>query len=121
MEFVKNELKKIRKILDLNYQRCFNYWEDEEVMSCEDEERRRRSSRESFLKIAVNVLRIMKQEELADRLQSSKGNKEEWREKEFLNIIVYLFFFSLDTVAVCLCCFRQRLLLSCVPLHLKQP
>ncbi|XP_067357074.1 NACHT, LRR and PYD domains-containing protein 3-like isoform X1 [Channa argus] len=61
--FVKNELKKIQKSLEcLESQR-----EDEEVLNGEDEEQRR-SSRESFLKITVNFLRRMKQEELADCL-----------------------------------------------------
>ncbi|XP_067357072.1 NACHT, LRR and PYD domains-containing protein 3-like isoform X2 [Channa argus] len=63
--FVKNELKKIQKSLEcLESQR-----EDEEVLNGEDEEQRR-SSRESFLKITVNFLRRMKQEELADCLHS---------------------------------------------------
>ncbi|XP_067357241.1 NLR family CARD domain-containing protein 3-like [Channa argus] len=63
--FVKNELKKIQKSLEcLESQR-----EDEEVLDGEDEEQRR-SSRESFLKITVNFLRRMKQEELADCLHS---------------------------------------------------
>ncbi|XP_067357050.1 NLR family CARD domain-containing protein 3-like isoform X1 [Channa argus] len=57
--FVKNELKKMQKSLR----------EDEEVLDGEDEEQRR-SSRESFLKITVNFLRRMKQEELADCLHS---------------------------------------------------
>ncbi|KAJ4922280.1 hypothetical protein JOQ06_021624 [Pogonophryne albipinna] len=42
--------------------------EDEEVLDCEDEEQR--SSREAFLDISLHFLRSMKQEELADRLQS---------------------------------------------------
>ncbi|XP_030265549.1 NLR family CARD domain-containing protein 3-like, partial [Sparus aurata] len=56
--FVKNELKKIQKVL-----------EDDEVLDGEDEEQRR-SSREAFLKITLHFLRRMKQEELADCLQS---------------------------------------------------
>ncbi|KAI3364706.1 hypothetical protein L3Q82_011468 [Scortum barcoo] len=43
--------------------------EDEEVLDGEDEEQRR-SSREAFLKITLHFLRRMKQEELADCLQS---------------------------------------------------
>ncbi|XP_023821718.1 NACHT, LRR and PYD domains-containing protein 3-like [Oryzias latipes] len=42
--------------------------EDEDELEAEDEEQR--SSRESLMKITVNFLRRMKQEELADRLQS---------------------------------------------------
>ncbi|XP_029380468.1 protein NLRC3-like [Echeneis naucrates] len=61
--FVKNELKKIKKSLSPDYPQ-FMKNEDDEV----DEEQRR--SREAFLKITVNFLRRMKQEELADCLQS---------------------------------------------------
>uniref|UniRef100_A0AAZ1XQR6 NACHT domain-containing protein n=1 Tax=Oreochromis aureus TaxID=47969 RepID=A0AAZ1XQR6_OREAU len=54
--FVKNELKKIQKVLSPDYPECL--------------ESQRSSSREAFVKITVNFLRRMKQEELADRLQS---------------------------------------------------
>ncbi|XP_036066786.1 NLR family CARD domain-containing protein 3-like [Oryzias melastigma] len=57
--FVKKELKKIQKLLSQR--------EDEE----EDEDEEQRSIRESLMKITENFLRRMKQEELADRLQSS--------------------------------------------------
>ncbi|XP_051251538.1 NLR family CARD domain-containing protein 3-like isoform X2 [Dicentrarchus labrax] len=68
--FVKNELKKIQKDLSPDYPECSeSQREDEEVLDGEDEEQRR-SSREEFLKITVLFLRRMKQEELADRLQS---------------------------------------------------
>uniref|UniRef100_A0A3P9M9B3 NACHT domain-containing protein n=1 Tax=Oryzias latipes TaxID=8090 RepID=A0A3P9M9B3_ORYLA len=60
--FVKKELKKIQKLL--------SHREDEEELEAEDEEQR--SSRESVMKITVNFLRRMKQEDLADGLQSSK-------------------------------------------------
>ncbi|XP_078795760.1 uncharacterized protein LOC144988738 [Oryzias latipes] len=60
--FVKKELKKIQKLL--------SHREDEEELEDEDEEQR--SSRESLMKITVNFLKRMKQEELADGLQSSK-------------------------------------------------
>ncbi|XP_071362401.1 NLR family CARD domain-containing protein 3-like isoform X16 [Trachinotus anak] len=70
--FVKNELKKIQKLLGPDYPECSeSQREDEEVLEGEDEEQRR-SSREAFLKITENFLRRMKQEELADCLQSSK-------------------------------------------------
>ncbi|XP_078792849.1 NLR family CARD domain-containing protein 3-like [Oryzias latipes] len=58
--FAKKELKKIQKLLSQR--------EDEDELEAEDEEQR--SSRESLMKITVNFLRRMKQEELADRLQS---------------------------------------------------
>ncbi|XP_033182522.1 NACHT, LRR and PYD domains-containing protein 3-like [Anabas testudineus] len=68
--FVKNELKKIQKVLSPDYPQCLeSQREDEEVLDGEDEEQRR-SSREAFLKITLNFLRRMKQEELADCLQS---------------------------------------------------
>uniref|UniRef100_A0A669CZT9 NACHT, LRR and PYD domains-containing protein 12-like n=1 Tax=Oreochromis niloticus TaxID=8128 RepID=A0A669CZT9_ORENI len=54
--FVKNELKKIQKVLSPDYPECL--------------ESKRSSSREAFVKITVDFLRRMKQEELADRLQS---------------------------------------------------
>ncbi|XP_037552313.1 NLR family CARD domain-containing protein 3 [Nematolebias whitei] len=67
--FVMNELKKIQKVLSPDYPECLeSQREDEEVLEGEDEEQR--SSRESFMKITVYFLRRMKQEELADRLQS---------------------------------------------------
>ncbi|XP_076737399.1 protein NLRC3-like [Maylandia zebra] len=53
--FVKNELKKIQKVLSPDYPECL--------------ESQRSSSREAFVKITVDFLRRMKQEELADRLQ----------------------------------------------------
>ncbi|XP_069028657.1 protein NLRC3-like [Embiotoca jacksoni] len=69
ISFVKNELKKMQKILSLDYPECLeSQSEDEEVLEGEDEEQRR--SRESFLKITLHFLRRLKQEELADRLQS---------------------------------------------------
>ena len=41
-------------------------------LSDSEEEEQRRSSKYAFLKITLHFLRRMKQEELADRLQSSK-------------------------------------------------
>uniref|UniRef100_A0A671UIV7 B30.2/SPRY domain-containing protein n=1 Tax=Sparus aurata TaxID=8175 RepID=A0A671UIV7_SPAAU len=68
--FVKNELKKVQKVLSSDRSECFeSQREDEEVLDGEEEEQRR-SSREAFLKITLHFLRRMKQEELADRLQS---------------------------------------------------
>ncbi|KAF3832091.1 hypothetical protein F7725_025756 [Dissostichus mawsoni] len=67
-----NELKKIQTVLTSDYPECLeSQREDEEVLDGEDEEQRR-SSRGAFLNIALHFLRSMKQEELADRLQSSK-------------------------------------------------
>ncbi|XP_026217388.1 protein NLRC3-like isoform X2 [Anabas testudineus] len=68
--FVKKELKKIQKVLSPDFlARSRKEIEDEEALDGEDEEQRR-SSREAFLKITLNFLRRMKQEELADCLQS---------------------------------------------------
>ncbi|XP_077952826.1 protein NLRC3-like isoform X4 [Gasterosteus aculeatus] len=64
LTFVKNELKKIQKVVSSDYPECLEK-EDEEVL---DEEQRR--SREAFVKISVHFLRRIKQEELAERLQS---------------------------------------------------
>ncbi|XP_071320546.1 NLR family CARD domain-containing protein 3-like isoform X2 [Trachinotus anak] len=67
--FVKNELKKVQKLLGPDYPECLeSQREDEEALDSVDEEQR--SSREAFVKITVNFLRRMKQEELADCLQS---------------------------------------------------
>ncbi|XP_067454377.1 LOW QUALITY PROTEIN: NLR family CARD domain-containing protein 3-like [Thunnus thynnus] len=68
--FVKNELKKMQMVLSPDYPECLeSQRKDEEVLDGEEEEQRR-SSREAFLKITLHFLRRMKQEELADRLQS---------------------------------------------------
>ena len=65
-------MKKIQKVLSSDYPgNLESQREDEEVLDGEDEEQRR-SSREEFLKITLCFLRRMKQEELADCLQSSK-------------------------------------------------
>ncbi|XP_027135092.1 NLR family CARD domain-containing protein 3 [Larimichthys crocea] len=70
VHFMKNELKNIQKVLSADDPECLeSQREDEEVLDGEDEEQRR-SSRESFLKITLHFLRRMKQEELADCLQS---------------------------------------------------
>uniref|UniRef100_G3PMM1 FISNA domain-containing protein n=1 Tax=Gasterosteus aculeatus TaxID=69293 RepID=G3PMM1_GASAC len=66
LTFVKNELKKIQKVVSSDYPECLeSQREDEEVL---DEEQMR--SREALMTISVHFLRRMKHEELADRLQS---------------------------------------------------
>ncbi|XP_078140370.1 uncharacterized protein LOC139919992 [Centroberyx gerrardi] len=68
--FVKNELKRFQRVLSPDYPECLERQrEDEEDVDGEDEEQRR-SSREAFLQITLHFLRRMKQEELADSLQS---------------------------------------------------
>ncbi|XP_028427031.1 NLR family CARD domain-containing protein 3 [Perca flavescens] len=61
--FVKNELKKIQKVLSPDHPEC-----SESQREDEDEEQRR--SKEEFLKITLHFLRRMKQDELVDRLQN---------------------------------------------------
>uniref|UniRef100_A0A669CZI9 NACHT domain-containing protein n=1 Tax=Oreochromis niloticus TaxID=8128 RepID=A0A669CZI9_ORENI len=58
--FVKNELKKIQKVLSPDYPECLE--------SQREDDEQRRSSREAFVTITVNFLRRLKQEELADSL-----------------------------------------------------
>ncbi|CAI5657214.1 unnamed protein product [Oreochromis niloticus] len=60
--FVKNELKKIQKVLSPDYPDCLE--------SQREDDEQRKSSREAFVKIMLDFLRRMKQEELADHLQS---------------------------------------------------
>uniref|UniRef100_UPI003AABF05F NACHT, LRR and PYD domains-containing protein 3-like n=1 Tax=Centroberyx gerrardi TaxID=166262 RepID=UPI003AABF05F len=68
--FVKNELKRFQRVLSPDYPECLERQrEDEEDVDSEEEEQRR-SSREAFLQITLHFLRRMKQEELADSLQS---------------------------------------------------
>ena len=69
--FVKNELKKIQTVLTSDYPEYLESQSEEEVLDGEDEEQRR-CSKEAFLNITLQFLRSMKQEELAERLQSSK-------------------------------------------------
>ncbi|XP_068423751.1 NLR family CARD domain-containing protein 3-like [Clinocottus analis] len=69
LTFVKDELKKIQKVLTSDYPEYLEIQrEDEEVLDGEDKEQRR--SKEAFQKISLHFLRSMKQEELADCLQS---------------------------------------------------
>ncbi|XP_014913338.1 E3 ubiquitin-protein ligase TRIM11-like [Poecilia latipinna] len=67
--FVKNELKKIQKVLSPDYPECSKSLRDDDEVLKGDNEEQRRSSREALMKITLNFLRRMKQEDLADRLQ----------------------------------------------------
>ncbi|XP_063325363.2 NLR family CARD domain-containing protein 3-like [Pelmatolapia mariae] len=60
--FVKDELKKIQKVLSPDYPDCLE--------SQMENDEQWKSSREAFVKIMLDFLRRMKQEELADHLQS---------------------------------------------------
>ncbi|XP_031179487.1 NACHT, LRR and PYD domains-containing protein 3-like [Sander lucioperca] len=67
--FVKNELKKFKKVLESS--ECLEGLnEDDEVMESEEEEEQRKSNGDAFMKLTLNFLRNMKQEQLADSLQS---------------------------------------------------
>ncbi|XP_030014910.1 protein NLRC3-like, partial [Sphaeramia orbicularis] len=68
--FVKNELKKFHQVLSTDYPECL------ESLSDEDEEQRRSS--EAFLKITLNFLSRMKQEELAERLHRRSQSGVQW-------------------------------------------
>nr|XP_043905709.1 NLR family CARD domain-containing protein 3-like [Solea senegalensis] len=71
--FVKNELKKIHKVLDTDHT---------EVSESQREDEEQRSSREAFLKITEDFLRRMKQEKLAD---SKRTFNVKGRTSYFLN------------------------------------
>ncbi|XP_065815076.1 NACHT, LRR and PYD domains-containing protein 3-like [Labrus bergylta] len=60
--FVKNELKRVQRVLSPDYPECLE--------SQSEAEERGRSCKEAFLKITLHFLRRMKEEELADCLQS---------------------------------------------------
>ncbi|XP_019112622.1 NLR family CARD domain-containing protein 3 isoform X2 [Larimichthys crocea] len=72
MNFVKTELKTLKKRLAPEDPECSEKLrEDDEVLvEGEEEEEKQRSSRDAFLKITLNFLRRMKQEQLADCLQT---------------------------------------------------
>ncbi|KAM8838081.1 NACHT, LRR and PYD domains-containing protein 3-like isoform 2-T2 [Synchiropus picturatus] len=67
MTLVKKELKRAQRFLSPDDQKNLDD-EEEEELKCEDEQIR--SSRESLLQIFMNILRSMKEEELADVLWS---------------------------------------------------
>ncbi|XP_038570691.1 NLR family CARD domain-containing protein 3-like [Micropterus salmoides] len=70
LTFVKNELKKAQKVLSPDYPECLErHSEDKEAVDGEEKEQRR-ISREAFLKITLHFLMSMKQDKLADCLQS---------------------------------------------------
>ncbi|XP_029965809.1 NACHT, LRR and PYD domains-containing protein 12-like [Salarias fasciatus] len=61
--FMKEELKKMKKLLSPDYPACSE-------REREDEDEEQRSSRESLVRMTLDFLRRMKQEELAERLRS---------------------------------------------------
>ncbi|XP_029901506.1 LOW QUALITY PROTEIN: NACHT, LRR and PYD domains-containing protein 12-like [Myripristis murdjan] len=68
--FVKNELKRIQRILNPDDPECLGRQGEDEKVIDDEEEEQRSSIREAFLQITLHLLRRMKQEELADFLHS---------------------------------------------------
>lgn len=60
----------IQKVVCPDYHQCLE--KQREMGGEEEEEQTRKNSREALLKITLDFLRVMKQDELAERLQSSK-------------------------------------------------
>lgn len=65
--FVRNELNHISRAVDLGYPE-----DDQRDVEGGEDEKQKRRSREAFLDITIHFLRRMKQEKLADLLQSSE-------------------------------------------------
>ncbi|XP_039462981.1 NLR family CARD domain-containing protein 3-like [Oreochromis aureus] len=80
--FVKNELRKIQKILRPDYPESLEKPSEDKSM-LEDEDDQRRCSREAFLKISLDFLRRMKQEELANHLQNTSFNLKSKLKQKF--------------------------------------
>ncbi|KAG8001180.1 NLR family CARD domain-containing protein 3, partial [Nibea albiflora] len=69
MNFVKTELKTLKKHLAPEDPECSEKLREDDEVQVEEEEEQRRS-RDAFLKITLNFLRRMKQEQLADCLRT---------------------------------------------------
>lgn len=88
--FVKTELQKYKKFLSQNYPRCEGgRCEDKEVVDGEEEEQRG-SSRDALLKLTLQFMRRMKQEDLADSLQNSKRLLTDVAEKILKNLDLHI-------------------------------
>ncbi|XP_058468819.1 NLR family CARD domain-containing protein 3-like [Solea solea] len=74
IRFVKNELKKIHKVLDTDHT---------EVSESQREDEEQRSSREAFLKITEDFLRRMKQEKLVIRASACRPELKSNLKKKF--------------------------------------
>ncbi|KAM4610264.1 LOW QUALITY PROTEIN: NACHT, LRR and PYD domains-containing protein 3-like [Polymixia lowei] len=68
--FVKNELKRFHRVLSPDYPECLETQREDEKVGGGEEEEQRRRAREAVLEITLHFLRSMKQEELADSLES---------------------------------------------------
>ncbi|XP_067337310.1 NLR family CARD domain-containing protein 3-like isoform X2 [Channa argus] len=73
MSFVRNELKKFQRVLSPDYEQCSEIQSEAKDLGEGKDDENIRSSKEAFLKITVNYLMRMKQEELADCLQSNSS------------------------------------------------
>ncbi|CAI5638732.1 unnamed protein product [Oreochromis niloticus] len=80
--FVKNELRKIQKILRPDCPENLEKPSEDKGM-LEDEDEQRRCSKEAFLKITLDFLRRMKQEELANHLQNTSFNLKSKLKQKF--------------------------------------
>lgn len=69
---MKNELKKIQKVVSPDYLKYLPEGQRTVEEKVGEDEEQRNSSREAFVKITLDFLRRMKQDELADLLHKSK-------------------------------------------------
>lgn len=69
--FVKEELKRMQNIVNSHYPESLER-QSENNYALEGKDEEHKNSRESFVKITLNFMRMMKLNELADELQSSK-------------------------------------------------
>lgn len=70
MTFLKTELKKMKKLLESDG--LSETLKDADEVVGGEEEKQRQSSRDAVLKMTVNFLRRMTQEDMAESLQKSK-------------------------------------------------
>lgn len=96
--FEKNELKKFQMLLNSHHTECLE----------DDDEEEQRSIRNAFLKITQHFLRTMKQEKLADCLQSSK--------RTFHTFFLSHIFTNTYSLVIC-CVFIQELQLHRVSVN----
>lgn len=97
---MKNELKKFQKVWSSDDLECLDRQSEDEVLDGEEE------SREAFLKITLHFLRKMKQEDLAECLQSSKRMFH-----------TSLFYINTNIQSLICCVFIQELLLRFVDVN----
>ena len=73
-KFLKSDLERIQRVLTTDFPECLESLGDEKEVADgeEEEEEQRRQFREGVLKITQHFLRSVKQDGLADNLESSK-------------------------------------------------